>query len=168
MCSSDQCVYISTEETLHYERVAKVPEKFRNALFTEVYDMETLLKTAFAVYLIQPKYIFVDSINSLFRVEAFKEDSITKQALAISLLLETVNNNQGKLFASAQVRVGERRDLEIPGQNILDYYFDSILRIAIEENGKRIIRPFKYLIEPKFKELVFKINSEGVTWEYEY
>ncbi|MEM4717329.1 MAG: AAA family ATPase [Desulfurococcaceae archaeon] len=168
ICSDDQCIYISTEETLHYERVAKNPERFRNVLFTEAYDMETLLKAVFATYLIQPKYVFVDSINSLFRVEALKEDTITKQALVISLLLETVNLKEGKVFASAQVRIRERRDLEIPGQNILEYYFDSILRIAVEEYGRRIIKPYKYIIEPKFSELVFKITSDGVSWEYEY
>lgn len=162
VCGSDNCVYISTEETLHYEKVAKNPERYNNVLFTEAYDMDTLLKAAFTSYLLKPRFVFVDSINALFRVEAMKENTLAKQALITGLLLETATARSGKLFASAQVRVGN--GLEAPGAKIIDYYFDALLGVFVEKAGKRYLKPLKVPLQIGFEKLEFRITEVGVEW----
>jgi len=164
VCRFHDCVYISTEETLHYERVAKNPEKYEKALFAEAYDMDTLLRLAIATYLLRPVFVFVDSINALFRVEALRESALTKQVFIISLLLEAVAGHRGKLFATAQVRVGERGDLEASGSRIMDYYFDTVIGVFTEEAGRRYIKPAKTPVPASFNKLSFKITETGVEW----
>jgi DNA repair protein RadB len=166
LCKLHPCVYVSTEETLHYERVAKYPDKYEKALFTEAYDYDELLKTAIAVSALKPRYVFIDSINSLFRLEALKEGSVEKLAFITSLLLETVERNSGKLFASAQVRSSEAGEVEASGIKILDYYFDLIVSILIDSENKRILRVIKFPVKAikEAIELKFAITESGVVW----
>lgn len=164
VCREIMCVYISTEETLHYEQVAKTPSKYEGVLFAEAFDMDTFLKSAVATYMMSPKYIFIDSINSLFRLEPLKENTLTKQAFITSLLLETTRRNKGKLFASAQVRVGEKGELEASGFKIIDYYFDLILSVFIGEGGKRYVKPVKTPVPARFEKVSFTISDTGLMW----
>lgn len=164
LCTRHLCVYISTEETTHYERVARFPEKYEKTLFTEAYDMDTFVKVALATYLLKPLYIFADSINALFRLESLKENTLAKQALATSLLLEATRSSGGKLFASAQIRAGESGGVEAPGGKIVDYYFDAIIGVFVEEPNKRYLKPVKSPIHVYFDKLFFKITDSGVEW----
>lgn len=164
LCWKYPCVYVTTEETVHYERVARNPSKYELALFTEAYDLDTLVNVAQAVALLKPRYIFVDSLNAPFRLEALKENALAKYGFVISLFLSLVETARGKLFASAQVRMGESGDLEISGYKVLDFYFDTILEVSIEEHGVRSIKPLKSPIPPRFEKLLFRITDEGVTW----
>lgn len=149
---------------MHYERVARAPHKYEKTFFAEAFDMDTFLRSAFTICALNPKYIFVDSINALFRLEPLKESTLIKQALVSSLLIETARKNNGKLFASAQVRVGERGELEASGFKILDYYFDLILSLLIGEASKRYIKPVKSPILAKFEKLPFTISELGLMW----
>lgn len=164
LCNIYTCIYITTEDTSHYEHVARHPEKFEKALFTEAYDLDTLVKVAFASSLIKPHYIFIDSVNALFRVEALKEGALAKYAFVVGFLLNLVSEVKGKLFASAQVRTGESGELEVSGFKVLDYYFDTIIGVFIESTGVRFIKPIKTPIKPLFDKLYFRITDEGVHW----
>ncbi|MEM1639192.1 MAG: AAA family ATPase [Desulfurococcaceae archaeon] len=164
LCSEFTCVYISTEETLHYDRVAKTPSKYGKAFFAEAFDMETFIRSAFITYMLNPRYVFVDSINALFRLEPMKENTLTRQALVSGLLFETARRNNGKLFATAQVRIGEKGELEASGFKILDFYFDLILSLFIGEGSKRYIKPVKSPILAKFEKLSFTISDIGLMW----
>lgn len=164
-CRQYTCIYVSTEETLHYERVARDPDRFGNVLFIEVFDMDNLLKTSYFIYLMKPRYVFIDSINSIYRVEVFNEITVTKQTYITSLLLEAINLSNGKLFASAQVRSGERGEIEASGFKILDYYFDTIIGILIHSEGYRYLKIEKTPIQISgLRELLFKITENGVEW----
>ncbi|MEM2013939.1 MAG: AAA family ATPase [Desulfurococcaceae archaeon] len=164
LCSAYSCVYITTEETTHYEHIARNPDRYKHALFTEAYDLSTLVKVTYAVFILRPRYIFVDSLNAPFRLEALKENALAKYGFATSLLLSTAEASGGKLFASAQVRAGETGDLEITGFKLLDFYFDAILGVFIESAGIRFIKPLKTLFATKFEKLYFRITDEGVKW----
>jgi len=164
LCSTYPCVYISTEETVHYERVARDPDRYEKALFTEAYDLDTLLKVAITTPFIKPKYVFVDSINALYRLEAGRESTQAKQALITSILLETVKRENGKLFASAQVRAGESGDVVASGLSMLEFYFDLIFEVLIEGTQLRSIRLYKSIRPLKVEKLYFSIREYGVEW----
>ncbi|MEM4481670.1 MAG: AAA family ATPase [Desulfurococcaceae archaeon] len=164
LCSFHFCIYISTEETLHYDRISRAINAYDKTLFAEAYDMNTLLRVAIATSVLKPKFIFVDSVNAPMRVEARRETTTTKQSFIISLLLETVREQGGKLFASAQVRVGEDGTLEASGMKLFDYYFDTIVGVFIGEGGVRYIKPVKTGTRVDFNEIVFRITETGVSW----
>ncbi|MCD6300856.1 MAG: AAA family ATPase [Staphylothermus sp.] len=163
--TTDKCLYISTEETLHYERVAKNTLRFANVWFMEIYDFDELLDFALLKLPYIPlKHVFVDSINSLYRVISYEEESITKYGLLLATLRHKVRETGGKLFASAQVRVGYEEDeeeLTASGMNILNYWFDVIIFLSWKDNGRvaRLVKP-----TDKEKEALFEITDEGVEW----
>lgn len=163
-CKFDVCVYVSTEETLHYERISRNSEKYANVLFVEAYDMDTFLKAAYVSYLLKPRFLFVDSINALFRAEALRENTLVKQSLITGFFVESALERGGKLFASAQVRAVGEVGLGVPGAKILDYYFDALLGVFIEEANKRYIKPIKVPIRADFDKLSFRITETGVEW----
>lgn len=162
------CIYVSTEETLHYDRVSRAVDTYERALFAEAYDMDALMRAALATSMLRPKFIFIDSINAPMRVEASKENTFTKQAFIISLLLETTREQGGKLFASAQVRTGETGIIEASGMKLFDYYFDAVLGVFIGEGGERYIKPLRTNTKPNFDKISFRITETGVIWLEEY
>jgi len=168
LCRLDPCVYISTEETVHYERVARDISKYERTLFTEAYDLDTLLKIALTLPFIKPKYIFVDSINAPYRVEIKKESTQAKEALITSIMLDVVEKAGGKLFASAQVRAEDGGDTVASGLSMFEYYFDTILEVLIEKPLLRSIRVYKSSKSHSIRKLYFLIKEHGVEWaEYE-
>lgn len=168
LCDKTECIYISTEETLHYEWVSRRLDRYEKALFTEAYDLDSLVKVSLATHTMEPRYIFIDSVNSLFRLEATKEDSLTEYTFALGLLIHTAFKTRGKVFASAQVRTGVDGGLEIPGQSILQYYFDNIMMIITKEHGRRSIKPIKTPFTIDIDHVDFKITDHGVEWIYEH
>jgi len=161
----DKCLYISTEETLHYERVARNARKYINVWFTEIYDFNELLDfTLLKLPYIPLKHVFVDSINSLYRVISYEEESITKYGLLLAALRHKVRESEGKLFASAQVRAGYEEDEEelmASGMNILNYWFDVIIFLSWKDNNRvaRLVKPAE-----EEREAFFEITDEGVEW----
>lgn len=161
-CRNRVCLYVSTEETLHYERVARDPERYRGVLFTEIYDFGRLVDLATFIYLHGFEAVFIDSLNSLFRLEPLGENSLSRLAYIVASLRKTVENNSGKLFASAQVRAGEGEDKPV-GEPVLDYYFDVVVSLSIGGDGRyaRIVKP------PEADEgrvFPFRITESGVEW----
>ncbi|MET1159443.1 MAG: AAA family ATPase [Thermoprotei archaeon] len=165
ICSPDNpCIYISTEDTLHYERVARDPEKFGGIFFTEIRGLEELIVFSLKILLLPPvRALFVDSINAPYRLVAYKEDSLAKLGLVIGLLWSKARSSGGKLFASAQVRAGYREDEEevtASGMSVLEYWFNTILQL-IRVNGERAVKavkPDKGIIAK------YTITSGGIRW----
>lgn len=169
LCHLNTCVYVSTEETVHYERVARDISRYEKALFTEAYDLDTLLKVALTLPFIKPKYVFVDSINAPYKVEIRKESTQTKEALIISTMLDVVEREGGKLFASAQVRAEDGGDVVASGLSMFEYYFDTILEVLIEKPQLRSIRVYKSSKPHSIKKAYFLIREHGVEWaQYEW
>lgn len=163
---NDPCLYISTEETLHYDRVARSPEKYANVFFTEIYDFDELFDfIVFKLPILKFRRVFIDSINSLYRVIASEEESITRYGLLLGMLWKNTVDRGGFLFASAQVRMGyedEEYEVVASGMNILDYWFKTIIYLGWEDakRAARIVKPEEYSGESYY----FLISGEGIEW----
>jgi DNA repair protein RadB len=164
--SPHTCLYISTEETLHYERVARQPDKYSNVLFTEIYDYDELEDLVlYRLGLMDINIVFIDSINSLYRLIAYSEESITRYGLLLAMLWMNSVGRNGLLYASAQVRMGFEEDEEevvASGMNILNYWFDIILYLGWinSKRAARIEKPREY----SDKVFFFDITDKGIEW----
>lgn len=159
ICAEEKCVYVSTEGTLHYEIVKRNPEKFSQVLFTEAYTLGDLLDIALAVPHTGSRFIFVDSINSPFRVEAMRDESLTVFAFIVGYLVKFAESAKGCLFASAQVHAVEEGE-EAVGMSVLNYYFDVIINLAVENNVRRLVLEKPATTQQWF----FTITNRGVSW----
>jgi len=163
------CIYVSTEDTLHYDRVARYPERYENVFFTEIRDFDELLKYVVEVLEFIPyRVLFVDSINALFRIVAYREDSIARYGLMLGLLWKKTWDSKGYFFASAQVRAGFEEDEEeivASGTNILEYWFDNVFYMGFEDN-KRFIEVVKP-VEMKGFRRYYLIGDTGIEWVVE-
>lgn len=160
LCREAPCLYISTEGTLHYERVARSAEAFEGVYFAEAYSLDELLDILVkALGSISPRYIFVDSINAPFRVEALSERSVAHFSYIIALARSYAEAKKGGVLASAQVHAADG-DVAAVGESILRYYFDIIARLVIEGPARRIFieRP-RLSISKKFE-----ITERGIRW----
>jgi len=161
-CRGLRCLYISTEETLHYERVVVDEEKYSDVLFTEVYDFDKLLDLATFIYLNNFNTVFVDSLNALFRLQPLREGSLSRFAYIVASLRKHAEEVGGKLFASAQVRGGDGE--EIVGKPVLEYYFDVVVNLGMSGGGKRYARVIKPESDEYSEVFYFTIGERGVEW----
>ncbi len=162
----DKCIYISTGGTLHYDRVAVAPERYSNVFFVEFYDFDSLEDFILHVYYYMPiRFIFIDSINALYREIAYKENSIQRMGLILGVLKRKITISDGLLLASAQVRAGFEEDEEeitASGMSIYDYWFDVIIRLGYLD-GRRyaeIVKP----LEGSGVKAFFDITDKGIIW----
>jgi len=166
VCSlpSVKCLYISTEETLFYEIVARNVERYDRVLFAHITDFHELLDYAATFpQFVELNAIFVDSINAPYRLVSFSENSITSFGLLLALLNNIVVRRKAFLFASAQVRAGFHEDEEevtASGMPILEFWFDNIFRVGEDEKGRFVEarKPVKNLKK------YFVITAGGVEW----
>jgi DNA repair protein RadB len=164
MCREGRCIYIGTEDLLYYEVIARNPEKYENVLFMDIRDFDELLRLVLTtIYFLDYHALFIDSINALYRAVAYREDSLTKYGLLLALLVKKTVDKGTYLFASAQVRIGLREDEEefvASGMPILEFWFNNIFKMAMDENGR--------YVEPVKPGLGFRkyyiITDEGVEW----
>ncbi len=163
-CHGEKALFISTEGLQYQPRVSMHPDWFRNILFTEIdcFDkqLDFVLRTIpFTRY----KYIFFDTINSLYRLEAYREDSIEKLGLVLAILCSHVIECNGLLIASAQVRaIEDEREFIASGMKILEYWFDVIARLE-RVDGKRvltIVKPSSY----RDIAIEYSITDKGIMW----
>lgn len=160
LCRGAPCLYISTEGTLHYERVARSAEAFENVYFTEAYSLDELTEVLMrALGRISPEYVFVDSLNAPFRVEALSERSVAHFSYIIALARKYAEVRNGGFLASAQVHATDG-DVAAVGESILKYYFDIIARLVIEGPARRILieRPSLNITRK------FEITDRGIRW----
>ncbi len=166
ICMRNRCIYVSTEETLHYERVAREPDRYTNVFFTEYYDFDELLDFIVTKYYYLPvKTIFVDSINALYREIAYRENSIQKLGLLLGVLKKKITDEGGYVFASAQVRAGYEEDEEellASGMSILEYWFNTIIKLSYGDTHRyaEIVKPSN----GRGTRVFFEITDRGVIW----
>lgn len=159
ICVHEKCVYVSTEGTLHYEIVKRNSEKFSQVLFAEAYTLSELLEVALAIPHTGSRFIFIDSINSPFRVEAMREESLTAFTFIVGYLVKLAESAKGCLFASAQVHAAEEGE-EAVGMSVLNYYFDTIIRLVVENNLRRLVVEKPQTSQQWF----FNITNRGISW----
>ncbi len=162
--SGERVLFISTEGRLYQARIALQPRSYVNALFTEVDSFNKQLELVLTtIPFIEYKYIVFDTINSLYRLEAYREGAIEKLGLLLGILRRVVEKNNGVLLASAQVRaVEDDREFIASGMTILEYWFDIIACLS-RDNGKRvltIVKPSDY----KNISVEFTITDKGIIW----
>ena len=163
------CIYISTEGSLYQGIVARRPEDYEHVLFGETRDLYGLLETIIrGVYPVDSCAVFVDSINAPFRGASGYEESIPLFGLILALLRRKTDEGRAYLFASAQVRGlteleprGEGEEVVASGMSILEYWFDVIVFLGVEEGLRyaRIVKP-----EGLEAEAYFVIEDGGVEW----
>lgn len=159
-----RCIYIGTEDTLFYERIARRTDKFEKVLFTHIWSFEDFFNYVLSIIPFIPyNVLFIDSINALFRTIVYREDSITKYGLVLGILVKKTMDLNAYLFASAQVRIGYREyedEIVASGMPILEYWFNNIFRMSEDEKGRFIesIKP----VEGRKKYYI--ITSEGIEW----
>lgn len=160
------CLYLSTEETLHYERVARWSEEYEDTFFTEIYDFDEMINFILKEYYFLPfKILFIDSVNGLFRIVSSRDDALPLFGLMLAVIRKKAYDSNGFVFASAQVRAGFEYDAEeivASGMSILDYWFDIIIYLGLDD-GKRYIEFIKPVNVKGFR-LYFMITDEGVEW----
>ncbi len=163
--SGEKVLFISTEGSLYQARITNYIEDYSNVLFSEVSDFNEQLEltTIYLPFLENIRYIIVDSINALYRLEAYKEESITVLGLILGMLRKIVEDREGVLFASAQVRaVEDAEEVVASGMPILEYWFDVIAKLSRRE-GRRVLN----IVKPRNhsnEEIVFSIIDKGVEW----
>jgi len=155
-------IYISTEGYIYSARVAPYYSDYENVVFIDVDDFDKQLQlTLMTPFIRNIDCVIIDSINALYRLEAYKEYSIEKLGLILAILRDLAEKNK-YVFASAQVRAVEDSEEPIAsGMPILEYWFDIIINLA-RENGKRYAK----IMKPQYKKTIieFLIESEGVKW----
>lgn len=158
-------IFISTEGSMYMARVASIAQDYENVVFTEVYSLDEQIAYSLITLILKSvdfKALFIDSINSLYRLEAYSEYSIEKLGLNASLMRKWAEEYRGAVFASAQVRAIDEGDVTVSGMKVLEYWFDVIIQLT-KSNGERILR----IVKPRNfseKRVLFEINSQGVTW----
>ncbi len=165
-CRGSRCIYISTEGSLYYERVARTPEKYSGVFFTEYNEFDELFWFVLTkLYYMPVDLVFIDSINALYRVIVYEEYSIEKLGLLLAVLRRMAESGRTMIFASAQVRAGfeeDKEEMTASGMSILDYWFDVIIRTGYGEGGRTavIVKPVNGSDRPA----VFMITDVGVEW----
>ncbi len=163
--NGSRSIFISTEGSMYMARVASIAQDYENVVFTEVYSLNEQIAyslMALALKSMDFKALFIDSINSLYRLETYSEYSIEKLGLNASLMRKWAEEFRGAVFASAQVRAIDEGDVAASGMKVLEYWFDVILQLT-KSNGRRALR----VVKPRNfsgKQVLFEISSQGVTW----
>ncbi len=164
ICRIRPCLYVSTEGSLYHERIASSKSDYGNTWFTEVYSLDELLDTAATTLQALPvEQVFIDTINALYRLVAYEERSLERLGLTLALLRwKTLKG--ARVYCSAQVRAGyEDSDEEVTasGMNVLDYWFDMVLRLGRDEGGR-----FIEIVKPgnRGERYYYIITSRGVEW----
>ena len=158
-------LFISTEGYLYSAIVSKNPLLYKNVYFTNISDLDSQLGFVLMLYSIIDlfKYIIFDSINSLYRLEAYEEGSLEKFSLMLAVLKYLAHKNKVTVYSSAQVRAREDEGEPLAsGMPILEYWHDIILEIKREGNERliNVVKPRGYNEKP-YK---FIISAEGVEW----
>ena len=156
-----KCIYVSTEGSLHYDKIARANENFSNVEFTDLVDFDKFIELLLKVSSIPLfNYVFIDSVNALYRPLATRSDVTSKFLFTLARLYD-YSLRGGRVVASAQVRVGESGELEASGFKLLDFYFDTIFQVNFEDS-KRFIR----LEKPPGRtlKLYFRIGDFGAVF----
>ncbi len=149
---------------MYQERIARLEGLPGSVYFLDIYSFNDLLDfTVSNLYYLPIDNLFIDSVNSLYRVNAYEESSIEKFGLILGFLrLKSIRGSI--IYASAQVRAGyEGVDEEVTasGMNIMDYWFDAVFRLGRDEKG-RFIEPVKPVVSGD--RWYFEIVDRGVEW----
>jgi len=167
ICSPpSRCLYISTEDILFYEIVARNAERYEEVLFTHIRELDELLNLAIlSIQFVRLKALFIDSINAPYRLIAYREDSITRYGLLLASIMSKVVRDKMFFFASAQVRARYHEDEEeivASGMPILEFWFNNIFRVSIDEKGRFV--ELKKPTQAQSLKKYFTITSRGVVW----
>lgn len=157
------CIYVNTEDVLFYEIVSRRSSKYENVFFANALGYEEFHDYVVKNILYMPfRALFVDSINSLYRLIAHQDSAAAKYGLLVSLVVKRTLDLNAYLFASAQVRASYSSEEEFvaSGMSILDYWFEAIFKVDRDESGRFVecVKPVRGI------KAYFEITSEGIAW----
>jgi len=159
-----KCLYVNTEDVLFYERVAKYSDRYSNVFFIDILDFDELYDfTVTTLPRIPVQAVFIDSVNSLFRVSAYRENTLSKYAFILGLIKYLTVNNNIYVFSTAQIRSGfeDEDEFVASGMNILDFWFDNIFKMNADSRGR-----FVEVVKPRGLNIkrYYIITDEGILW----
>ncbi|WP_440059928.1 RAD55 family ATPase [Thermogladius sp. 4427co] len=158
LCRVNRCVYISTEGTLHYEKIARASEAYYNVEFVDVLDFDQFIELVVKTTMMPVfKYLFIDSINALYRPIALDPNATSKYLFVLGRLYSYTSRDR-RVLASAQVRTGENGELEASGFKLIEFYFDTIFQVGLEDSKRFLLMEKPY--NRKFK-AYFRISDRG-------
>ncbi|MEM1555342.1 MAG: AAA family ATPase [Desulfurococcaceae archaeon] len=154
------CIYVNTEDPLFYDNIARMWDEYSNVFFIDIRDFSDFFDFVVKHIVRLPfKALFIDSVNSTYRLVAYSENSLTKFNLILALIARRAYETGCKVFASAQVRAEiDSDEVVVSGMGILKYWFNTICQLGWENNYRfiKIIKP------PMDLKLYFKISNRGV------
>ncbi len=158
-------IFINTEGKLYMARVERIAEDYSNTFFVDIDSFEEFYRYILLVlpYLHRINFIFIDSVNSLYRLESWREGVLEKLGLLNAVLRRLVDKYGKTVFSSAQVRaVIDSDEIVASGMSVLEYWYDIIFSLRFV-NGKRVLRIDKPRGYGKV-EVEYAITDRGITW----
>lgn len=158
---TDALFYISTEGSIFIQRALKLKLLGKNVFFSTAIDQQHLLSLVLEVLksidLYNPICLFIDSINSHYRVESITSEGINN-FIAILTILDLLNKNNVYVLSTAQVKFGET---DISGYEYLYPWANIILKISRESGPYRTLKFHKPNITGVIR---FSISFNGIQW----
>lgn len=147
---------------MFYENIAKKWESYNSVFFLDIHDFNDFVSFIVKhVSRIPWRVLFIDSVNSIYRLVAHRREAFTEFNLALALIAKETIGSDRRVFASAQVRAElDSEEITASGMSILNYWFDSVFQLGWENNYRfiKVIKP------PLDLKLYFKITNRGVEW----
>lgn len=158
---TDALFYISTEGSIFIQRALKLKLLGKNVFFSTAVDQQHLLSLVLEVLKSIDSYnpicLFIDSINSHYRVESITSEGINN-FIAVLTILDLLNKNNVYVLSTAQVKSGET---DISGYEYLYPWANIILKISRESGLYRTLKFHK----PNITDVIrFSISFNGIQW----
>ncbi len=149
--------YISTEGDLIVERMFQLKMPSDKIYFANVKTLPELLKAI--MHLVDKgasELVIVDSVNSLYRVEAMFSERANQIFLAILAFLKLISDRGTSVIATAQIR--ETGDsIEPSALKLIRFYTDLFGRVSRSRGGCRVLE----ILGDKY---LFKVTEDGLKW----
>lgn len=153
--------YISTEGSISIERILRLRLLSHNLFFSIAIDQYHILMLILDIIkridAFRPVCLFIDSINSHYRIESISHEGIIL-FLKLLTLLDILSRNNIYIIASAQIKFGEQM---VPGYEYLSYWTDIEVEVLRERSVYRILRFHKPFLDKIF---YFTIVLNGIRW----
>ncbi|MCS7107845.1 MAG: AAA family ATPase [Sulfolobales archaeon] len=160
--SKGEVLYISTEGPLYSAALSRYPFK-DNALFSEVYDSNSLLQLILKVYGNvgrELKAVAIDTVNNFYRSEVGYDANAGRVFNAMLAFLCDMSLKYGvTCLLTAQVR-GFDDEVKMSGFQVLKYWCDNVIRLDRLEGSMRGL--FIELPDEVNLEVRYTITSKGI------
>ncbi|MEM1982660.1 MAG: AAA family ATPase [Sulfolobales archaeon] len=157
-------LYISTEGPLYSALLSRYVFS-NNALFTEVYDSNSLLQLVFNIYkdmMRSLKAVAIDTINNFYRAEVGYEVNAGRVLNTILAFLSDMSVNYGVTCLLAAQVGGFDDEIKMSGFQMLKYWCDNVVRL--DRLKGKVRRLFIEFPKEANLEVRYVVSNNGVEW----